>query len=88
MYHVYAIRASRRDALAEALNAAGIQCGIHYPIPVHLQKAYADPRYGRGDFPVSECVAGDVLSLPIYPELTEAQIDSVVAAVAQSVAAV
>lgn len=85
VYHVYAIRTPRRDALADALTAAEIQFGIHYPIPVHLQKAYADPRYGAGDFPVAECVASEILSLPMYPELTEQQIESV-AAVAKAAA--
>jgi dTDP-4-amino-4,6-dideoxygalactose transaminase len=86
VYCVYAIRTKRRDALAEALAAAQIGFGIHYPIPVHLQKAYADPRYCEGDFPVSESVAGEILSLPIYAELTEAQIDSVAAVARKSIA--
>ena len=75
--HVYAIRVADRDALAQNLAAAGVQTGIHYPIPVHLQKAYQDLRYGRGDFPISETVASEVLSLPLFPELTESQIDEV-----------
>jgi dTDP-4-amino-4,6-dideoxygalactose transaminase len=59
------------------LTDAGVQTGVHYPIPVHLQPAYRDLGYSAGDFPVSERAAGEVLSLPIYPELTEKQIDAV-----------
>jgi dTDP-4-amino-4,6-dideoxygalactose transaminase len=75
--HVYAVRAQHRDALAQTLGAAGVQTGIHYPIPVHLQEAYRDQRYHAGDFPVAELVAGEILSLPLFPELTEPQIDQV-----------
>jgi len=78
--HVYAVRVPDRDAMAKALAEAGVQTGIHYPIPVHLQKAYQDERYGRGDFPVSELAAREVLSLPMFPELTESQIEEVCAA--------
>src|SRR5689334_2941587 len=67
VYTVYAIRSSRRDVLAEALKAADIQYGIHYPIPIHLQRAYRDARYGVGAFPVAERVAQEVLSLPMFP---------------------
>ena len=81
VYHVYAIRSKQRDALNEYLNGKGIQTGIHYPIPVHLQKAYAEPYYGVGSFPVSEEVASQVLSLPIYPELTSEQLATVADAV-------
>jgi dTDP-4-amino-4,6-dideoxygalactose transaminase len=81
VYHVYAIRSQHRDALIEHLSAKGIQTGIHYPIPVHLQNAYAEARYPRGSFPVAELVASQVLSLPIYPELTSEQITSVADAV-------
>ena len=73
VYHVYAIRSAMRDRLAEGLAAAGVATGMHYPRPVHLQPAYADLGYGEGDFPVAECLAREMLSLPIYPELTEAQ---------------
>jgi dTDP-4-amino-4,6-dideoxygalactose transaminase len=86
VYCVYAIRTPRRDALAQALAAAEIGFGIHYPIPVHMQKAYADPRYREGDFPVAERVAGEILSLPIYPELTGPQIDAVTAVVREATA--
>jgi dTDP-4-amino-4,6-dideoxygalactose transaminase len=81
VYHVYAVRARERDALAAELLAHGVQTGIHYPIPVHLQKAYADPKYKAGDFPNAERAAAEVLSLPMFPELTGAQIEAVSAAV-------
>jgi dTDP-4-amino-4,6-dideoxygalactose transaminase len=77
VYTVYAIRTPRRDALGEALKAADIQYGIHYPVPVHLQRAYRDARYELGAFPIAERVAGEVLSLPIYPELQRAQIERI-----------
>ena len=77
VYTVYAIRTPGRDALTAALTAAGIQYGIHYPVPVHLQRAYRDSRYGQGDFPVAERIAGEVLSLPMYPELQQSQIERV-----------
>ena len=70
VYHVYAVRSAQRDQLQRELQAAGIQTGIHYPIPVHLQPAYADLGYKQGDFPESERAADEVLSLPMYPELT------------------
>lgn len=73
VYHVYAIRSAARDRLADGLAAAGVATGMHYPRPVHLQPAYADLGYHEGDFPVAERLAREMLSLPIYPELTEAQ---------------
>ena len=57
--------------MKDALSAAGIGTGIHYPIPLHLQKAYAMFLYKKGDFPVTERVAAEILSLPMFPELTE-----------------
>ena len=74
VYHVYPVRVRDRDAVQRALTAEGIQTGIHYPIPVHLQKAWAELGHGRGSFPHAEAAAGEVLSLPIYPELNDAQI--------------
>ncbi|MFK4576553.1 dTDP-4-amino-4,6-dideoxygalactose transaminase, partial [Bradyrhizobium ottawaense] len=69
VYHVYSIRLQRRDDALTLLREAGIGAGIHYPIPVHLQKAYAELGYRAGDLPVTEMLANDFLSLPIYPEL-------------------
>ncbi|MCI0486190.1 MAG: DegT/DnrJ/EryC1/StrS family aminotransferase [Blastocatellia bacterium] len=77
VYHVYAVRTEERETLQRKLNESGIQTGIHYPIPVHLQEAYSDLGYGRGDFPCSERVADEVLSLPMYAELREADIETV-----------
>jgi dTDP-4-amino-4,6-dideoxygalactose transaminase/acetyltransferase-like isoleucine patch superfamily enzyme len=70
IYHIYAVRTPQRDALQQALQRHGIQTGIHYPIPVHLQPAYADLGYKAGEFPHSERAAQEVLSLPLFPELT------------------
>jgi dTDP-4-amino-4,6-dideoxygalactose transaminase len=77
IYHVYAIRVQQRDALLQRLGERGIGCGIHYPVPVHLQAAYANLGYKRGDFPVSETCADTFLSLPMFPELTDQQIETV-----------
>jgi len=82
VYHVYAIRVADRDAVRAKLTEAGIQSGVHYPIPIHLQPAYADLGYKRGAFPVSEKAASEVLSLPMFPELTAAQIRTVADVVA------
>lgn len=78
VYHVYAIQHPQRDAAVKALQMAGIATGIHYPIPVHMQKAYADLGYKPGDFPVTERLAETFLSLPIYPELREEHVANVV----------
>lgn len=78
VYHIYAIRTPHRDALQQTLHMQGIQTGIHYPIPVHLQEAHADLGYQFGDFPCSEQAASEVLSLPMFAELAPAQIDAVV----------
>src|SRR2546425_969693 len=85
--HVVAVRVSQREMWRERLAAAGVQTGVHYPIPVHLQPAHLDLGYRRGDFPVSEAAADEVLSLPLYPELTDAQIEIVAAAVRETAAA-
>jgi dTDP-4-amino-4,6-dideoxygalactose transaminase len=82
VYHVYAVRTASREALIAELNAQGVQTGIHYPIPVHLQKAYADPAFKPGDFPYAERAANEVLSLPMFPELTEEQVRQASGAVA------
>ncbi|NEI32752.1 erythromycin biosynthesis sensory transduction protein eryC1 [Rhizobium leguminosarum] len=80
VYHVYAIRSRDRDQLQRVLSEEGIQSGLHYPIPVHLQKAHADLGYKAGDFPISEAAAREVLSLPIYPEMPGWHVDQVAAA--------
>ena len=78
VYHVYAVRVPQRQALRAKLADAGVQTGIHYPIPLHLQPAYRDLEYARGDFPVAEQLAEDVLSLPMFPELTGHQVELIV----------
>jgi len=83
VYHVYAVRTPKRDALQETLRAAGVHTGIHYPIPVHLQKAYGDLGYGPGDLPVTENAAQELLSLPMFPELQTEQVEAVCRAVRQ-----
>ncbi|MFL5009262.1 MULTISPECIES: DegT/DnrJ/EryC1/StrS aminotransferase family protein [Rhizobium] len=80
VYHVYAVRSRDRDQLQRVLSEEGIQSGLHYPIPVHLQKAHADLGYKAGDFPISEAAAREVLSLPIYPEMPAWHVDQVAAA--------
>ena len=80
---MYAIRAPRRAAWQQALAAQGIQTGIHYPTPVHLLPAFEDLGYRPGQFPHSERAANEVLSLPMYPELTDAQIDRVATGVTE-----
>ena len=74
VYHVYAVRSAERDRIREELTQANIQSGLHYPIPVHLQKAHEDLGHKTGDFPVSEKAAAEVLSLPIFPEMTDEQV--------------
>jgi dTDP-4-amino-4,6-dideoxygalactose transaminase len=78
VYHLYVVCTEARDALREALLEAGIATGLHYPVPVHLQPAYAFLGYEPGSLPVTERVAKQGLSLPLFPELTESQQDYVV----------
>jgi dTDP-4-amino-4,6-dideoxygalactose transaminase len=80
VYHVYAVALSHRDDVQKTLQAEGIATGIHYPVPVHLQKAYENLKYKPGDFPVTESLAGRFLSLPIYAELRPEQVSDVVLA--------
>jgi len=84
VYHVFAVLAPQRDELMEGMRARGVQTGIHYPIPVHLLPAYADLEYAAGAFPVTERIASEELSLPMFPEMTEAQISEVSEAVLES----
>jgi len=73
VYHLYVVRTQFRDALQKHLTEAGIGTGIHYPIPIHMQLAYKDRGWKRGDFPNTEAVAEEILSLPMYAGLTEEQ---------------
>ena len=77
VYHLYVVRVPDRDRLQQHLAAAGIGTGIHYPTPLHLLKAYERLGFRRGDFPVAERAAAEVLSLPMFPELTPDQQDTV-----------
>lgn len=81
VWHLYVIRTANRDALAQKLRSQGIATGVHYPIPVHLQPAYAHLGFGPGSFPHAEAAANEVLSLPIYPELPDEQVARIADAV-------
>ncbi len=85
VYHLYVIQVENREAVQAMLTKEGIGTGIHYPIPLHLQKAYANQGYRRGDFPVCERAAERILSLPMFPNLSEAAQAQVVQAVVRSV---
>jgi dTDP-4-amino-4,6-dideoxygalactose transaminase len=78
VYHLYVVRTDDREGLMDHLKQAGIGTGIHYPIPLHLQKAYAAREYLAGDFPVSEKAAAEIVSLPMFPQLTDEQLACVV----------
>jgi len=83
VYHIYAVRSADRDGLQRLLQAEGVHTGLHYPIPVHLQEAHADLGHTVGDFPESEAAARQVLSLPMFPEMTAVEVEQVAAAVRQ-----
>jgi len=73
VYHLYVVRVKNREKLQAELAAANIGTGIHYPIPLHQQKAYAHLGYKTGDFPVTEKIAPEIMSLPMFPQLTHEQ---------------
>ena len=75
VYHLFVVRTSRRDELRRYLKSSGVNAGLHYPVPPHLQKLDTDLGYGRGDFPVTEELSDTVLSLPIAPELRNDQVE-------------
>jgi dTDP-4-amino-4,6-dideoxygalactose transaminase len=79
VYHLYVIRTSDREGLMNHLGEAGIGTGIHYPIPLHLQNAYTSLDYSKGDFPVAESASTEIVSLPMFPQLTSEQQAKVVA---------
>jgi dTDP-4-amino-4,6-dideoxygalactose transaminase len=83
VYHVYTLRSEDRNMLQQTLTEAGIQTGIHYPVPVHMQTAYSNLGYSQGAFPQSEKAAAEVLSLPLFPEMTDQQIQTVSQAVSR-----
>ena len=82
IFHLYVVRTAHREELQKHLASRGIQTGIHYPIPIHLQEAYADLGFKKGAFPVTEKLADEILSLPMYAELSQQQIEFVLEAVA------
>lgn len=83
VYHIYAARTAKRDSLIEYLGKQSIQCGIHYPIPIHFQQAYAHLKIQRGAFPIAEKVSEEVVSLPMCPELNRQQLEKVVSDIRQ-----
>ncbi|MBU1136567.1 MAG: DegT/DnrJ/EryC1/StrS family aminotransferase [Nanoarchaeota archaeon] len=78
IYHLYVIKAKNRDKLQEFLKQKGVSSGLHYPVPIHLQEAYSDLNYNKGDFPITESCVNEILSLPMFPELSEEQIKYIV----------
>jgi dTDP-4-amino-4,6-dideoxygalactose transaminase len=81
IYHMYVIQAPRRDELQVWLKDHGIGTGIHYPVPIHLQNAMSNLGGKKGDFPVTEKVVDQILSLPLYPELTDEAIQIVASSI-------
>ena len=81
VYHLYVVRAKKEGSLKTFLEKRGIGTLIHYPIPIHLQQAYKHLGYARGDIPVTEACAREILSLPLFPELTDSDIETVVLAI-------
>ena len=77
VYHLFVIRTDKRDELNNYLSERGVTAGIHYPIPIHLQPAYQNLGYTKGDLPITEQYGDEILSLPMYPELVPEQIDYV-----------
>lgn len=75
IYHIFAVRVHNREEMMNRLLEKHIHCAIHYPVPLHLQKAYADMKLGEGAFPVTEALAKEIVSLPMFPELTREQIE-------------
>lgn len=80
-WHLYVVRSPFRDSVRAHLDARGVATGMHYPTPIHMQKAYADAGYRMGDFPITERLANEVMSLPMYPELDHASLERIADAV-------
>lgn len=87
VFHLYVIRVRMREKIKDTLAKEGISCGVHYPVPAHLQPACAGLGFRHGDFPVSERCAAEFLSLPMFPELTPQQVDCVVQSVKRAISA-
>ena len=84
VYHLYIIQADDREQLRKDLNAAGVETGLHYPGPLHLQEAYKSLGYKQGDFPVCERLAGRILSLPMHPDISRDEVEYVVSVIKES----
>ena len=76
-FHLYTIRTAQRDRLKNQLEKHGVSCGLYYPLPLHLQQAYKSLGYGKGDFPEAEKASGELLGIPLYPELTITEIEQI-----------
>ena len=87
VYRVYAIRVQNRDEVIEFLAKKGTECGVHYPIPIHLQEAYRNVGYQAGAFPIAERLAREFISLPIFPELSPMDVEMIAQEVKEAVAA-
>jgi dTDP-4-amino-4,6-dideoxygalactose transaminase len=86
VYHLYVVRVKERMSVQDGMRQQGVGTGIHYPIPLHLQKAYQHLRYRKGDFPVAEQVSSEIISLPMYPQLTLHSQEKIAGAVKASLA--
>jgi dTDP-4-amino-4,6-dideoxygalactose transaminase len=84
IWHIFPIFHAKRDALRARLEALGVQTGVHYPRPIHFQPAYEWLGYRAGDFPVAEELAATQISLPMFPELADSDVDLVIGAVRQA----
>jgi dTDP-4-amino-4,6-dideoxygalactose transaminase len=87
VYHLYVVRAKDRDALRASLADAGVGTGVHYPLPVHRQQAYASLGMGEGSLPVTEAAAREVISLPMFPEMTREQVEYIAGCIAKALEA-
>ncbi|MBN2037561.1 MAG: DegT/DnrJ/EryC1/StrS family aminotransferase [Chitinispirillaceae bacterium] len=85
VYHLYVVRVKDREALQKKLEEKGLHTGLHYPVPLHLQKAYSTLGYKTGDFPITEQAAAEIFSLPMFPGLTEEQVKAVVSGIKEAV---
>ena len=88
VYHLYVIRVQDRQELQDQLKKAGVGTGIHYPVPLHSQKAYRALRYSQGEFPVTERIATEILSLPMYPQLERVDQETIARSVKECLTAV
>ena len=88
VWHLYVIQVEQRDEVLKTLKEKGVMAGVHYPIPLHLQPAYSHLGYQRGDLPITEKAAGSILSLPLYPELSQEEIHFVIHQVEESLSGI